>query len=59
MPLRLQSAALLWPIDPELAEALLERETLNLEELTEILGERPFKTEEIRNIDKYQMGGEE
>ena len=42
-----------------LAEALLERETLNLEELTEILGERPFKTEEIRNIDKYQMGGEE
>ena len=42
-----------------LAEARLERETLNLEELTEILGERPFKTEEIRNIDKYQMGGEE
>ena len=42
----------------ELAEALLEKEVLNLEDLNEILGERPFKSVEIRNIDKYQGKGE-
>ena len=38
----------------ELAEALLKKEVLNLEDLNAILGERPYKSVEIRNIDKYQ-----
>lgn len=38
----------------ELAEALLKKEVLNLDDLNEILGERPFKSAEIRNIDKYR-----
>merc|ERR1712039_900191 len=29
-------------------------EVLNLDDLNKILGERPFKSVEIRNIDKYQ-----
>merc|ERR1711924_406423 len=41
----------------KLAEALLDKEVLNLEDLNEILGERPFKSVEIRNIDKYQGKG--
>ena len=38
----------------ELAEELLKKEVLNLDDLNKILGERPFKSAEIRNIDKYQ-----
>uniref|UniRef100_A0A7S0RHV4 AAA+ ATPase domain-containing protein n=1 Tax=Pyramimonas obovata TaxID=1411642 RepID=A0A7S0RHV4_9CHLO len=40
----------------KMALALLDREVLNLEDITELLGERPFKTESMRNIDKYQHG---
>jgi AFG3 family protein len=43
----------------ELAEALLKKEVLNLEDLNAILGERPYKSVEIRNIDKYQGVTEE
>ena len=43
----------------DLAEALLKKEVLNLEDLNEILGERPYKSVEIRNIDKYQGVTEE
>lgn len=38
----------------ELAEELLKKEVLNLDDLNKILGDRPFKSAEIRNIDKYQ-----
>mmetsp|Transcript_20337 Transcript_20337/g.24377 ORF Transcript_20337/g.24377 Transcript_20337/m.24377 type:complete len:829 (-) Transcript_20337:430-2916(-) len=40
----------------KMALALLDREVLNLEEIVEILGERPFVTEEMRNIDRYRQG---
>merc|ERR1712046_123649 len=39
-----------------LAQQLLQKEVLNLEELTEVMGKRPFQSEELRNIDKLQMG---
>ena len=37
----------------KMAQALLEKEVLNLEQLEEVLGKRPFKVEGLRNIDKY------
>mmetsp|Transcript_17241 Transcript_17241/g.43354 ORF Transcript_17241/g.43354 Transcript_17241/m.43354 type:complete len:503 (-) Transcript_17241:106-1614(-) len=40
----------------DLAEALLDREVLNANELVEILGPRPFKSEEMRNIDFFNQG---
>jgi len=40
----------------KMALALLEKEVLNLEDITEILGERPFTTEGMRNIDKFKHG---
>lgn len=40
----------------DLAEALLEKEVVQLEDLTAILGERPYKPESIRNIDRYVLG---
>ncbi|CAD7700333.1 unnamed protein product [Ostreobium quekettii] len=39
-----------------MAEALLEREVLNLEDVEGLLGPRPFKSEELRNIDRYRKG---
>ncbi len=39
-----------------MAQALLAKEVLNLEELTSLLGERPFKNDQMRNIDKYVHG---
>lgn len=40
----------------KMAQALLEKEVLNLEQLEELLGKRPFKVEGLRNIDKYSGG---
>ena len=40
-----------------LAQALLEKEVLNLTELTALLGERPHGSGELRNIDRYQGAG--
>lgn len=39
-----------------LAQALLEREVLNSDELERILGERPFRSQELRNIDRFRKG---
>ena len=41
-----------------LAQALLKEEVLNLDRLTEVLGERPFKNEAIRNIDRARGLGD-
>lgn len=40
----------------KMAQALLDKEVLNLEELEQLLGKRPFKVEGLRNIDKYAGG---
>eukprot|EP01026_Neomeris_dumetosa_P021676 TRINITY_DN1889_c0_g1_i1.p1 TRINITY_DN1889_c0_g1~~TRINITY_DN1889_c0_g1_i1.p1 ORF type:complete len:847 (-),score=172.02 TRINITY_DN1889_c0_g1_i1:423-2813(-) len=40
----------------KLAEALLQKEVLGAEQLEEILGPRPFKTQALRNIDKFRDG---
>ena len=40
----------------KLAEALLTREVVNSDDLTEILGPRPFTSAELRNIDKFKAG---
>lgn len=41
----------------KLALELLEKEVLNLDQLTEVLGERPFGSpKELRNIDKFRDG---
>ena len=40
----------------KLAEALLEKEVVNADDLVEILGPRPFQSEEIRNIDVFKGG---
>lgn len=39
-----------------MAQALLAREVLGGSELEEILGERPFRSAELRNIDKFRSG---
>lgn len=39
-----------------LAQALLEREVVQLEDLNSILGERPHKSESLQNIDRYVHG---
>jgi AFG3 family protein len=39
-----------------LAHALLEKEVLNVEDIAEVLGERPFVSDGMRNIDKYRLG---
>ena len=45
----------------KMAQALLEKEVLNLEQLEALLGQRPFKIEGLgqRNIDKYAGRGNE
>ena len=40
----------------KLAEELLEREVVSSEDLTRILGPRPFSSPELRNIDKFKRG---
>lgn len=39
-----------------LAQALLAKEVLGLEELEAILGPRPFANKELRNIDRFRDG---
>ncbi|KAG7669398.1 hypothetical protein KSW81_007553 [Nannochloris sp. 'desiccata'] len=40
----------------DMAQALLEKEVLNLEELESLLGKRPYNAVEMRNIDKFSQG---
>lgn len=40
----------------KMAQALLEKEVLSLEDLENLLGKRPFVSEGLRNIDKYAGG---
>eukprot|EP01024_Parvocaulis_polyphysoides_P019178 TRINITY_DN1864_c0_g1_i5.p2 TRINITY_DN1864_c0_g1~~TRINITY_DN1864_c0_g1_i5.p2 ORF type:complete len:187 (-),score=47.43 TRINITY_DN1864_c0_g1_i5:294-854(-) len=40
----------------KLAEALLVKEVIGAEQLEEILGPRPFKSQALRNIDKFRDG---
>lgn len=42
-----------------MVQELLKKEVLSLEDLHRILGERPFVTTEMRNIDKYRDAGVE
>jgi AFG3 family protein len=44
------------PVVERLTQALLEKEVLNVDDLTEILGERPFKNDSLRNIDRFRGG---
>lgn len=51
------------PLVEALAQALLKKEVLNLEDLESVLGPRPFTYKGIRNIDRYKaakrMGDDE
>lgn len=40
----------------DMAQALLEKEVLGVEELEGLLGKRPFHSHEMRNIDKFARG---
>ncbi|XP_050242566.1 ATP-dependent zinc metalloprotease FTSH 8, mitochondrial-like isoform X3 [Quercus robur] len=40
----------------QVAELLLEKEVLNQEDLVQILGERPFKSSEPTNYDRFKQG---
>ncbi|KAK4441107.1 ATP-dependent zinc metalloprotease FTSH 8, mitochondrial [Sesamum alatum] len=42
----------------KMAELLLEKETLYQEDLVQLLGERPFKSSEMTNYDKFKQGFE-
>ncbi|CAL8466929.1 g6465 [Coccomyxa elongata] len=44
------------PLVEKLALTLLAKEVVNSEDLTEILGERPYRSAELRNIDKFRDG---
>ncbi len=39
-----------------MAQALLEKEVLGSDELERLLGQRPFRSLELRNIDKFREG---
>lgn len=39
-----------------LADSLLEKEVLDQEALEKILGPRPYKSQELLNIDKFRLG---
>ena len=41
------------------AQALLNKEVLNLDAVEAILGQRPFTSATLRNIDRYRQGGGE
>ncbi|KAL3829108.1 hypothetical protein ACJIZ3_017910 [Penstemon smallii] len=43
----------------QIAELLLEKETLHQEDLVRLLGERPFKSSEMSNYDRYKQGFKE
>jgi AFG3 family protein len=54
--------ALALPLVPNylsrLTQALLSKEVLNLDAVEELLGERPFSSATLRNIDRYRRGGD-
>lgn len=43
----------------QIAELLLEKEVLHQEDLVRVLGERPFKSSEPTNYDRFKQGFEE
>ncbi|KAL2471274.1 ATP-dependent zinc metalloprotease FTSH 10 [Abeliophyllum distichum] len=43
----------------QIAELLLEKETLHQDDLVQVLGERPFKSDEMTNYDRYKHGFQE
>lgn len=43
----------------QIAELLLEKEVLHQDDLTKVLGERPFKLGETTNYDRFKSGFEE
>lgn len=43
----------------QIAELLLEKEVLHQEDLVKVLGERPFKSKEMTNYDRFKSGFEE
>ncbi|KZV47069.1 FTSH protease 10 [Dorcoceras hygrometricum] len=43
----------------QIAELLLEKETLHQEDLVQVLGERPFKPSEMTNYDRFKQGFEQ
>ncbi|KAE8039078.1 hypothetical protein FH972_011524 [Carpinus fangiana] len=43
----------------QIAELLLEKEVLHQEDLLRVLGERPFKSSEVTNYDRFKKGFEE
>lgn len=43
----------------QVAELLLEKEVLHQDDLVRVLGERPFKSSEITNYDRFKQGFEE
>ncbi|KAL1217169.1 ATP-dependent zinc metalloprotease FTSH 3 [Cardamine amara subsp. amara] len=43
----------------EIAELLLEKEVLHQDDLLKILGERPFKSAEVTNYDRFKSGFED
>ncbi|XP_058734297.1 ATP-dependent zinc metalloprotease FTSH 3, mitochondrial-like [Vicia villosa] len=40
----------------EIAELLLEKEVLHQDDLLQVLGERPFKSAEVSNYDRFKLG---
>ncbi|MBA0866098.1 hypothetical protein Goshw_017918 [Gossypium schwendimanii] len=43
----------------QIAELLLEKEVLHQEDLVRVLGERPFKSSELTNYDRFKQGFED
>ena len=43
----------------QIAELLLEKEVLHQDDLTRVLGDRPFKAAELTNYDLFKQGWEE
>lgn len=43
----------------KIAELLLEKEVLHQDDLVQVLGERPFKSSEITNYDRFKLGFQE
>ncbi|XP_072954269.1 ATP-dependent zinc metalloprotease FTSH 8, mitochondrial-like isoform X1 [Typha angustifolia] len=43
----------------QIAELLLEKEVLHQDDMVRVLGERPFKTTELTNYDRFKLGFQE
>lgn len=43
----------------QIAELLLEKEVLHQDDLLKVLGERPFKSSEVTNYDRFKQGFQE